>query len=479
VEPRTSAERDDRRPLLVFGAVIAVAAVLFFVLAHDQWFYLDEWDYLVSRHLSSLDDLFRPHNEHWTTLPILAYRGLYRVFRLRTYVPYQAVSIALHLTIAALLLVVMRRSGVRPWVATAAASLFALFGAGSQNIVWGFQMAFTGAVVLGLVQLLLADHDGPLDRRDWIGLAAGAAGLLCSGVAITMVVVVGIAALVRRGWRIAAFHTAPLAAIYVAWWLTMARDSYEAATLDASNAVRFVATGMGATFGKLGQLPGVGLALGLLLVVGLVLAWHRFDQRAVRVRAAMPAALLVGAVVFLAVTALGRAAIFGPEFARTGRYVHVAAALVLPALAVAADAVIRRWPVATIAVIALLLVGIPGNVRALADFRLGGHSVPGWVIVTQNLLQSETRVDGVDCQVLRQSAERHLEHGQALTIGDGRARVFDRDKRSLFNDKSVVFDPEDGNTLTATRGPIDVLIGPEFVGDRVKVCAAAGTLDET
>ena len=96
----------------------------------------------------------------------------------------------------------MRRSQVGVWTSALAASVFALFGAGAQNLLWAFQVTFTGALVLGLVHLLLADHDGPLDRRDWLGLAAGFLGLMCSGVAVTMVFVVGVAALLRRGWRI-------------------------------------------------------------------------------------------------------------------------------------------------------------------------------------------------------------------------------------------------------------------------------------
>ena len=65
--------------------------------------------------------------------------------------------------------------------------------------------------MFGLVQLLLADHEGPIDRRDWLALLAGLAALMCSGVAIAMVLVVGIAMLLRRGWRIALLQTVPLA----------------------------------------------------------------------------------------------------------------------------------------------------------------------------------------------------------------------------------------------------------------------------
>src|SRR6185312_15290123 len=59
---------------------------------------------------------------------------------------------------------------------------------------------------------------------------------------------------------------------------------------------------------------------------------------------------------------------FGPEHARTSRYVHVVAAMVLPGLALAAATLIRHWRPAAIFVVALLLVGLPGNIDKLASY---------------------------------------------------------------------------------------------------------------
>ena len=128
--------------------------------AEPNWFYVDEWDFIAGRKAGDLGDVFRSHNGHWVTLPVLVFRVLYAAFGLRTYFPYRIVVIVLYLVAAALLLAVMRRAGVNPWIATAAASLFALFGAGWENIILPFQITFTGSLVFGLVVLLLADHDG-------------------------------------------------------------------------------------------------------------------------------------------------------------------------------------------------------------------------------------------------------------------------------------------------------------------------------
>jgi hypothetical protein len=266
----------------------------------------------------------------------------------------------------------MRRAGVGPWVATVAAAVLVLFGAGSGNISWAFQIGFVGALVLGLTQLLLADHDGPIDRRDWLGLLAGIAGLLSSGVGVTMAVVVGIATLARRGWRAAAFHTAPLGVLCGVWWLGFGRDegAGDIFTSPLGAVLRFVIVGTGAAFKALGQLPGAGLALGALLVVGLALAWAPLRGAALRHRAAMPGATLVGSFVFLFLAGLGRAsARLGPDEARASRFIYLAAALSLPAIAVAADAVIRRWQLVAPVVLALLVIGVPGNLRAFRDTR--------------------------------------------------------------------------------------------------------------
>src|SRR5262245_19044166 len=212
--PGSSTSPRARAALLVFVAVAVVGAVVYVVNGRKVWFFGvfgDEWDFLAGRRLA-VDDLLRRHGDHLVALPALLFRVLYPVFGLHSYLPYQLWAIGLHLAAAALLRVVMRRAGVGPWIATAAAGLFVLFGAGSQDVLIAFQITFSGALVLGLVQLLLTDHDGPVDRRDWFAMLAGLGALACSDVALVTIAAVGIAALLRRRWWVAAQQTLPLAA---------------------------------------------------------------------------------------------------------------------------------------------------------------------------------------------------------------------------------------------------------------------------
>ena len=93
-------------PIALFAAVEVYAAVFWLHAGRREWFYLDEWDFLARRRASHLGDLFRAHNEHWVTIPVLVYRALYSMFGLRAYLPYRLVVLALYLAAAALLFVV-------------------------------------------------------------------------------------------------------------------------------------------------------------------------------------------------------------------------------------------------------------------------------------------------------------------------------------------------------------------------------------
>jgi len=368
-----------RAALFLFVAFELAMVPLLLRWGHKWWFWADDWDFLAARTGGNLGDLVRPHYQHWVTLPVLAYRLLWVLFGIRHYVPYQLLLIALHLTAAGLLRAVMRRAGVRPWIATLVAATFVVFGAGAENIVVAFQITFVGALVFGLTQLLLADHDGPPGVRDALGLLAGLAALMCSGVAIGMVLIVGVAMLVKRGWRIALLHTAPLALAYVIWALVSPKGPGAGGYQSQSpwQVVRFVTIGVGSAFGRLAQVPFVGFLLAAVLVAGLVVAIRAAGPGAVRGRLALPLALLAGAFLFLLVTGLVRSGQpvtlagkhgTGPERARLSRYVYLVAALSLPALAIAADAMARRWRALTIPIVVLLLIGVPGNVHRLRTY---------------------------------------------------------------------------------------------------------------
>jgi hypothetical protein len=340
-----------------------VAVPMRLAWARGAWFGIDDFNFLAERKAGNLGDLFRPQYENWSTLIVLVYRFLWRAAGLR-YMPFELFAIALYLAVAALLRVIVRRAGVGPWVATLTASILVLFGAGIENNF------FTAVFVFSFLQLLLADHSGSIGGRDFLALLAGFAALMCSGLAVTMTIVVGIALLLRRGWRVALLQTAPLGAVYIIWSRAAPKGQGAVAHHARSLSViaEFALNGLEATFGRLGQLSGFGFVVAALLVVGLTLIF-REGTNVARGRAAVPLAMLAGAVILLVTTAAVRAgdanSLFkqgGPARARDPRYLYAVATLLLPALALAVEAIIRRWHQLAIAVLVLLAVSVPARI---------------------------------------------------------------------------------------------------------------------
>ena len=372
----TAPTRDlDRFAPWVFGAFVAVAApLILFHYGTYHWFMRDDFVFLADREGRYPDLLSAYGGAHWVAVPRVIYWLLWQVFGMRSYLPYQAAVVALHLASAVLLRLVMVRSGVNTWLAGAAAGVMVLFGPGAQNIVWAFQVSFTGSLAYGLAHLLLADHEGRFDRRDALGLLFGVAALMSSGVGVSMAVVVGLAVLIRRGWKMALVHTLPLGLLYLAW---SAVGHPNTSTVFGRPTLKVLALWVRSTvvgtFLAIGHFQLVATLLALVLVVGLALAWGPWRTGSwaqVRREMAMPVALFAGGIAFAASSGLGRW-YQGSEAARSSRYVYLGAAFTLPILAVAAQAIARRWRPLTPALAALFLVAIPFNLASFEPVVFG------------------------------------------------------------------------------------------------------------
>jgi hypothetical protein len=154
--------------------------------------------------------------------------------------------------------------------------------------------------------------------------------------------------------------------VFGVWWLTYGRDSYEDSVRPSIGDVfDFVTTGLTHALGSMAAVAVVAVLLVVVLVVGNALAFDDHRRRATPLPAG-PWALLAGAVLFMTVVGLGRSGALGAEFSKPSRYVHLLGAMMLPAIAVGAQAIAARWRVA-LPVLALLLVfGIPGNMVEIA-----------------------------------------------------------------------------------------------------------------
>ena len=129
----------------------------------------------------------------------------------------------------------------------------------------------------------------------------------------------------------------------------------------------FVVRGLRSAVGDLTHYPGLPFLLTVAAAVGVVLVATNLES-GWRARLASPIGLAVGSLVFFTITAVGRAE-DDVANAEKSRYVHIGLALLLPAVTVAVDALVRRWPALLMPVSALFLIGVPANLSEVHEFN--------------------------------------------------------------------------------------------------------------
>ncbi len=316
------------------AATLVVAFVYLCYLDRNLWFDGDDWDFVADRGLHHpVRSIWVPHNEHWSTLPILVWRALYTVFGLHTYWPYLLTAVIGHLLLAHVLWRVCRAEGSDPWVATALVTVFLFLGSGGENLTWAFPMTAIGSVLFGWLAVHVARRAG--SRRDEAIISALLlAAVMFSAIGNSMVVVAAIVLILRVGWASMVRAVAAPIVIYGVWYVlvghnAVGQDHITGHTLTALPT--YLWTGLSAALGTTVGLSSAGPAL----LVGLLVwvAW-RFP----RLRAEHPVVIGVvgGLLTFYLLAGLGRSGL-GLAQAGAPRYIYVAVALLVPVLAVLAS----------------------------------------------------------------------------------------------------------------------------------------------
>lgn len=325
----------DRVALGAHIGSLALGAILILWLDRHMWFLYDEWAFFAIIHPAAergdwVHFLFAPYLNHWVTIPNLTWEAVYHVAGARLYSLYLVPVVAAHLSVVAMVRAILRRAGVGAWAATLLSLIILLPGPGVGLVTFGWQIEFLGSMAFGLAQLLISDHDGPPDWRDALGVVCGLLGLMCSGVALALVALVGINLGLRGRWRAAVLAVAPLAAVYVVWYVAIGHAGAPHQTpAQLALLPQFVWAGVAATLD--GMLALKGVAGVILLAAIYLLVRSRVDLRA-------PGLSLVGAmaaagVLFFAITGLGRVQ-GGVDYATQSRYLYVGTVLLMPLLGV-------------------------------------------------------------------------------------------------------------------------------------------------
>jgi hypothetical protein len=344
---------------------LVAGAVLLLVLHRDQWFFFDEFAFLLPDGPGLLD----AHVGHWSTAPTLIYDAYVALFGIDSYLPWSLTIILLHLAVAHLVWRVCRRAGVSPAIATATTAVLIVLGSGGENILWGFQIGYVGAIAFGLLAFLLAWDPTRSTGRLVAAIAVSVFSLTWSGTSIPLVVATAAVVWWSQGWRRALLAAAIPGAVYLAWYAMFAVGTGPDTGFGAQKLFVemplflgvLVVLGFGAVFPLV--VPGVlvVIAVGVWLVPTL-------RRRDLRVAAATPLILAGAAVVFALLTAYSRAAL-SVGSGRAGRYVYFVVVLVLPLLAWALTRLVARYPRRGIPVALVALLALAGYQGVILGFE--------------------------------------------------------------------------------------------------------------
>jgi len=323
--------------------VIAALGLLVF-LGRDMTFYHDEFAFLLLRDLS-INGLFAPHNEHLSATLALLYRLLDMTVGTSSYWPYLGVTFALHVVVASIVYVVVRREAGAGW-ALGAMAVTLMLGSGGDDILWAFQSGTIGAVAAGMAAVVVAP------RRPALAAILLTIAMATSGASLAFFLGTALHLSITRPQALA-WLLLPLG-LYGLWYVVFATGS---ASPGLGGVAAYVLTGLEASAaGALGTTSLVvgGIAL-LALAFGLGWMW--------RVPPVV-LSLLASGVAFFFIAGLVRAGL-GPEQATAPRYVYIVA----PSIIIAGVVLLARIPrpVGPIVGAVVIAVALAGNTVLLFE----------------------------------------------------------------------------------------------------------------
>lgn len=359
----------------VLGLTFAVAAVLILAWGTGQTFINDEWNYLVVYRGFGLETLLAPQNGHLIVLPRLIYKAMFATVGTSSHLPYQAVSVAVHLIVAAIFFQLVR-TRVQLVVAVALTMLVALFGVCWDTLMGAYELPNLTGMAGGLGMLLA------LRRRTWGGDIAACLLLAASLASFSVGIAFGLGGLVsiwlggRTQWRRVWVVLLP-GALYVAWFIWarkfgQAEVSAESISAIFSGAADQMAA-ISAAITGLFRVPGsVGIPVVLeirpdwgyplaLVFAGLIALHVRRAPRSIYFWT-----VVATLVIYLALVAVGLSPARTPD---SGRYVYLGGILGLLLVAELAREI--SWSTA-LGVVAMIVFGL-SLMANVADFRAGGQ----------------------------------------------------------------------------------------------------------
>jgi hypothetical protein len=204
-------------PLICLGATVAASGAVLLSLESHLTFHGDEWAFLLDRRGWGIGDFFDPHVDHIALAPVSIYKLLVSIFGMGSPAPFQVTSTLFFLLSVVLLFVYLRRR-VGDWLALLGSALILFLGASWIDLLWPFQIGFSGSIAAGLGALLALERDDPVG--DGIACALLVVSMAFSEIGVPFAAGVLVSILVSGRPRIGRLYVVcvPLA-LYAIWWL--------------------------------------------------------------------------------------------------------------------------------------------------------------------------------------------------------------------------------------------------------------------
>ena len=359
-------------PLITLAMGLAIQVAYAAYLADRLWFFGDDWAFLLRRGVIGEHEfsIWFPHNEHWSTVPVLIFRLMFAIFGLEAYLPYALLPISAHVAIWVLVYLLLRRIEVGLWPAVVATwtGAFLAGGAGAQNVLWDFQVGFLGSGAFGLLAILLGRQSGRWRLAGaWSALILS---LACSGVGLIFLGWACLEVLIRQGVpRTIVVGSVP-GLTYAVWFALIGHEAQHAIKRDITAFPFRMVEGLDAVWSTALAMPGAGA---LVLAVLLAVVFFRPHSAEAFALAASGMGALAAAFALFAYTRSG----LGEGAGAATRYLYFGVLFCIPAVALAIDLLRRRLldrpfalPVATVVMLAMTGALGMANLNRFSDERV-------------------------------------------------------------------------------------------------------------
>ena len=311
------------------GILLTFTGVIYFsllVLASRQWYFFDEWDLIGPRYQLFLDGnwpqfLFSPLVDHLTALNVVVYALVVKFFGIESYLFVGFLIVTSHLAVSLLVREIIRARGLSKKFYNTSFFFVLLFGPGIENILWGVQVGYNIAIILGLGQYLLLRLNTP--KYSKLAFVFGVTSILCQSISVVFLISLLFLLIAEKRFLLAALQSGLPLLLYGLWNFTFGMS---AVTPGFTLNPRLISNYTEAFLAELSnvslQLPGIGFFSYIIIFTAVV-------QLLIRPKHSYDLLYFLSAFVIYMLSVTFTRAGLGAEQATSSRYMYVGVILLL------------------------------------------------------------------------------------------------------------------------------------------------------